>query len=680
MSSRPLPLVPLARFCRNLATLLDSGVSVTKALGVASKKAADPRFERAVAEALTDVKRGKDVTAALAARGRAFPRLTLDLVKVAEQTGTLPETLRALADHYENLVRLRKGFLSQIAYPMFQLALAVLIIGGVIWLLGVLGDGAGFDITGLGLVGTRGAVIWFGSVAAIACGLAGVYWLTKRTLTGARVFDPVLLQVPVLGGALRKFALARFSWAFALTQNAGMDVKGSLHAALTATGNGAYANAYDEAWTRVAAGEELTGALRATDLFPADYLEMFEVAEASGSVPETLDRIGPDLEADARRAVSALAAALGWVVWAVVAGFIVWIIFSDRVAVRGDDLGRGERRLQPVRQVIDGGEPEARASEDERSESVDSGDSDGRRTPGACASGSREPFSFTLTATDGRARAGVWSTPHGDVPTPAFMPVGTAGTVKGVLPDQLRAAGSTQILANTYHLALRPGAGVVAVLGGLHRLMAWDGPILTDSGGFQVFSLADLATMNEEGVRFVSHVDGAKLSLTPESSVEVQAKLGADVMMCLDECPPLPSTPEKLRAAVDRTTRWARRCRDRWDELGRVTAGGDPQALFGIVQGGTDPAERARSAEGLVPLDFPGYAVGGLSVGEAPAEMYATLDATTPHLPEDKPRYLMGVGTPADLVNAVLRGWTCSIASCRPATGGTGRSLRRTAS
>ena len=284
------------------------------------------------------------------------------------------------------------------------------------------------------------------------------------------------------------------------------------------------------------------------------------------------------------------------------------------------------------------------------------GDSQIGERPVAGARGSSDAFGFRLNATDARARAGVWCTPHGDVPTPAFMPVGTAGTVKGVLPDQLRAAGSTQILANTYHLALRPGADVVADLGGLHAVMAWDGPILTDSGGFQIFSLADLATMTEGGVRFVSHVDGARLELTPESSVEVQAKLGADVMMCLDECPPLPSTPEKLRAAVDRTTRWARRCRDRWDELGRVTAGGDPQALFGIVQGGTDPAERARSAEGLVPLDFPGYAVGGLSVGEAPAEMYATLDATTPHLPADRPRYLMGVGTPADLVNAVLRG------------------------
>ena len=277
------------------------------------------------------------------------------------------------------------------------------------------------------------------------------------------------------------------------------------------------------------------------------------------------------------------------------------------------------------------------------------------RTAGARAPGS-PPFSFTLAATDGPARAGLWHTPHGDVPTPAFMPVGTAGTVKGVLPDQLREAGATQILANTYHLALRPGADVVADLGGLHAVMAWDGPILTDSGGFQVFSLADLATLTEGGVRFVSHVDGAKLELTPESSVEVQAKLGADVAMCLDECPPLPCPPEKMRDAVDRTTRWAARCRDRWDSLDRRTAGGDPQALFGIVQGGTDPAMRARSAAGLLPLDFPGYAIGGLSVGEAPAEMYATLDAVAPLLPEGKPRYLMGVGTPADLLNAVLRG------------------------
>ncbi|MEM9702166.1 MAG: tRNA guanosine(34) transglycosylase Tgt [Planctomycetota bacterium] len=261
-----------------------------------------------------------------------------------------------------------------------------------------------------------------------------------------------------------------------------------------------------------------------------------------------------------------------------------------------------------------------------------------------------------MHATDGAARAGVWSTPHGDVPTPAFMPVGTAGSVKGVMPDQLAAIGSTQILANTYHLALRPGAEVIADLGGLHRVMAWDGPILTDSGGFQVFSLGPLVEMSEEGVKFTSHIDGSPMDLTPEASVEVQSKLGADVMMCLDECPPLPCEDAAMRNAVDRTTRWATRCRDRWNELDRRTAGGDPQALFGIVQGGTDPAMRARSAEGLLPLDFPGYAIGGLSVGEAPAEMYATLDATTPLLPTEKPRYLMGVGTPADLVNAVLRG------------------------
>ncbi len=267
-----------------------------------------------------------------------------------------------------------------------------------------------------------------------------------------------------------------------------------------------------------------------------------------------------------------------------------------------------------------------------------------------------EPYSFSLTATDGAARAGVWRTPHGAVQTPAFMPVGTAGSVKGVMPEQLAAVGSSQILANTYHLALRPGADVVADLGGLHTLMAWDGPILTDSGGFQVFSLAALAALSEEGVRFTSHIDGSKLFLRPEDSVDVQAKLGADVMMCLDECPPLPCDADRMEAAVDRTTRWAQRCRDRWDELDRRTAGGDPQALFGIAQGGTDPAMRERSVRGLLPLDFPGYAIGGLSVGEAPAEMYRTLEATTPFLPTDKPRYLMGVGTPADLVNAVLRG------------------------
>ncbi len=228
------------------------------------------------------------------------------------------------------------------------------------------------------------------------------------------------------------------------------------------------------------------------------------------------------------------------------------------------------------------------------------------------------------------------------------MPVGTLAAVKGLTVDQLRAAGAQMVLSNTYHLALRPGADVVAELGGLHNFMQWDGPILTDSGGFQVFSLAKLAKLDDDGVAFRSHIDGSLLELTPQRAVEIQEQLGADCIMCLDECPPHDVPPERMQQAVQRTTRWAERCRDAQKR--------DDQALFGIVQGGTDPALREESATGLLPLDFPGYAVGGLSVGETPQEMYDTLDFTVPMLPKDRPRYLMGVGTPIDLLQAVLRG------------------------
>lgn len=259
-------------------------------------------------------------------------------------------------------------------------------------------------------------------------------------------------------------------------------------------------------------------------------------------------------------------------------------------------------------------------------------------------------FSFQLEATDSEtsARAGTWNTPHGPVQTPAFMPVGTLATVKGIMPDQLKAAGAQMVLSNTYHLALRPGSEIVRDLGGLHKFMDWDGPILTDSGGFQVFSLTKMRKINDEKVVFRSHIDGSLLELSPEKAVEIQENLGADCIMCLDECPPADDVKEKIRVAVDRTTLWAKRCLDAQKR--------DDQALFGINQGGIDEEMRTRSAEGLLPLDFPGYAVGGLSVGEAPPDMYRTLDFTVPLLPVEKPRYLMGVGRPEDIVEAVCRG------------------------
>ncbi len=243
---------------------------------------------------------------------------------------------------------------------------------------------------------------------------------------------------------------------------------------------------------------------------------------------------------------------------------------------------------------------------------------------------------------------GRWQTPHGEVETPAFMPVGTLATVKGILPEQLRATGAQMVLANTYHLALRPGADVVAELGGLHEFMHWDGPILTDSGGYQVFSLAQLRQITDEHVVFRSHVDGSLLELSPEKAMRIQEQLSADCIMCLDECPPHDVAFDRMKEAVDRTTLWAGRCRESHRR--------DDQALFGIVQGGTMRELRERSAEGLLAWDFPGYAVGGLSVGESPEEMYRTLEWTVPLLPADRPRYLMGVGRPIDLIESVLRG------------------------
>jgi queuine tRNA-ribosyltransferase len=255
---------------------------------------------------------------------------------------------------------------------------------------------------------------------------------------------------------------------------------------------------------------------------------------------------------------------------------------------------------------------------------------------------------FELLARDGQARLGRLTTPHGVVETPTFMPVGTQATVKGLLPEQLRAAGVQMVLANTYHLALRPGAELIAQLGGLHRFMGWDGPILTDSGGYQVFSLAAIRRIGDYGVEFRSHVDGSLLTLTPERAVEIQELLGSDIAMCLDECPPFDAGETVLREAVRRTCHWAERCRQAHHR--------SDQALFAIVQGGLDLALRQQCARTLIDMDFPGYALGGFSVGEPPASMYPIVAATAGMLPENKPRYLMGVGRPQDILEAVAAG------------------------
>jgi queuine tRNA-ribosyltransferase len=266
------------------------------------------------------------------------------------------------------------------------------------------------------------------------------------------------------------------------------------------------------------------------------------------------------------------------------------------------------------------------------------------------------PFSFKLLKTDGGARLAEISTPRGVIRTPAFMPVGTAGTVKAVYTDQVEAAGADIVLANTYHLMLRPGAERIARLGGLHTFMRWNKPIITDSGGFQVMSLARLRTIADEGVTFQSHIDGSTHALSPERAIEVQCLLGADIQMQLDECVALPASPEATLTAVDRSLAWARRCQAAFARQREAGRAGPGQALFGIVQGGTDPELRRRSADALVAMDFPGYAIGGLAVGEAPEVMLETLELTAPRLPTDKPRYLMGVGTPVDLIEAVARG------------------------
>ena len=253
------------------------------------------------------------------------------------------------------------------------------------------------------------------------------------------------------------------------------------------------------------------------------------------------------------------------------------------------------------------------------------------------------------SARDGAARAGVLHTAHGQVETPVFMPVGTAGTVKAMTADGVRSTGARMVLGNTYHLMLRPGAERVARLGGLHRLMDWHGPILTDSGGFQVMSLAGLRKLDEEGVTFQSHVDGSKHRLTPERSVEIQRLLGADVTMCFDECTPFPATHQEAAASMRLSMRWAARSRTAYVPR-------EGHGLFGIVQGSTYPDLRAESVAALTAIGFEGYAVGGLAVGEGQEAMFATLEATVPLLPQDAPRYLMGVGMPGDLLGAVRRG------------------------
>jgi len=264
-------------------------------------------------------------------------------------------------------------------------------------------------------------------------------------------------------------------------------------------------------------------------------------------------------------------------------------------------------------------------------------------------------FEFALHGTDRSARAGALKTPRGTVQTPCFMPVGTKGTVKAMSPDRLRAIGTQMILANTYHLALRPGSEVVRSLGGLHRLMGWQGPILTDSGGYQVFSLRDTARIDDTGVAFSSIYDGSRQVFTPERAMSEQQMLGADLVMCFDQCPPGGATESEIAQAVERTTAWARRCK-RAHQLCEGQGGDGPQMLLGISQGGVSPALRRTSVEQLLEIGFPGYAIGGLSVGEDRSAMLESTELATSLLPEERVRYFMGIGDPEGLLDVIARG------------------------
>ena len=279
-------------------------------------------------------------------------------------------------------------------------------------------------------------------------------------------------------------------------------------------------------------------------------------------------------------------------------------------------------------------------------------------------------FQFNINATDGRARTGVINTPKGDIRTPAFMPVGTAATVKAMMPENVKATGADILLGNTYHLMLRPGAERVHNLGGLHKFMNWQGPILTDSGGYQVMSLTDLRKLTEEGVKFKSHIDGSLHNLTPEYSMEIQRLLGSDIVMSFDECTPFPATEKQAKSSMDLSMRWAQRSRDAFGDR-------PGYALFGIQQGSTFKDMRAESADKLTNIGFDGYAVGGLAVGEGQDLMFEVLEYAPNQLPTDKPRYLMGVGKPDDIVGAVQRGidmFDCVLPS---PSGRTGQALTR---
>ena len=325
-----LSMSTVATFCRSLSTMLSSGVNILKAFQVAGGKSHYPKLQRVSGEIVDELRKGTEVSAAMAAQGNVFPELMVDLVRVADQTGSLPEVLKGLADHYDNLVRLRRTFIGAITLPIVQLLAAIFIIAGLIWILGMIATSSGgqpFDVSGLGLTGASGALTWLGICFGTAFMGAVGYFMLVNGLKGRAFVHSALLRIPVIGGCLRSFALARFSWAFALTQQAGMSITPSLESSLKATGNGAYANAIPMVTAMVTEGEDLSFALKETGLFPREYLELVRVGETSGTVPETLERLSPQLEDQALRSLATLTTALGWVIWGMVATLIVIFIF-----------------------------------------------------------------------------------------------------------------------------------------------------------------------------------------------------------------------------------------------------------------------------------------------------------------------------------------------------------------
>ena len=340
LRNKKIHLKSLAAICRSLSTMLDSGVDVRRAIGLASKKAGDQRAQAALKIVRAAVKNGDDISSSMRKQGESFPDLMIDLVEVGEKTGAMPEVFGSLSHHYENTLRMKQEFRSRMAWPVINFLASVAIVAFLILILGIIGDS---DLLAWGLMGPAGAVKFLSIIFGSMFMAFVVYKVARRGASGQRVFDPVLLQIPVVGSCLRSFAIARFSWVFALTQKAGMSIEPSLESSLKATGNGAFMAQKPKIWSSISSGDEFTAAIAQTGLFPADYVEMVDVAEQSGTVPEALDRLSPQFEEDARRKLNLLASSIAWTTWVFVAGLIIFVIFSIMMKYIGmlEEFGQG---------------------------------------------------------------------------------------------------------------------------------------------------------------------------------------------------------------------------------------------------------------------------------------------------------------------------------------------------